>query len=358
MRLAFVHSVSEWNGRARVFAIVARALAERGHECWFLAPAGSEAAMQAVERGVRTLALPPGEGSWRMSRALRSLLLPDFVDALFVHDDVEQLAATLAARSARRGMVVRRIGAGETLEQGWIGRRAESMSSTRYLYTTESPPSALAAPSGTLTGARAELGVAIPPLVVGTVRFPSEATALVLVATRQSLRRATNVVRCAALLAQRHQSLRLRVIGSVAYEQDIKLLAAALGIGRRVDWLGFVEDEAAYHGVAAGWVIADGDDAALGALTLMAHGIPVLSERTTVAARYISHGIHGILMANLDPALMAAETAVLLADGEVRTAMGTAARHRVEREFPQREMLAGFELAARSARERTPAARA
>lgn len=353
MRLVFVRMTPAWDGQARVFAHVARALGERGHECWLMAPAGSEVAIQAVERGVKVLALPQGKGAWRTSRVMRSLLPADFADAVFVHDDAEHLAAALAVRSAGRGIVVRRVGAGESLALGWRGTRAEQLAATRYLYTTDSPPSSLAAKSGTLPGVRAELGVVIPPLIVGGLDARGgEVTALACVATRRSLRRATNVVRAAAMLAQRHQALRLRVIGSVAYEQDLKLLAAALGIGRRVDWLGFTDDASVYTGVAAGWVVADGDDAALGVLELMAHGIPVLAERTGIGARYVSHGIHGALMATLDPALMAAETATMLADADTRMAMGAAARLRIEREFSHREMLAGFELAARGARDR------
>mgnify|MGYP000334828836 CR=1 FL=1 len=176
---------------------------------------------------------------------------------------------------------------------------------------------------------------------------------LACVATRASLRRATNVVRAAALLAQRHTTLRLRVIGSVAFDEEMKLLAAALGIARRVEWVGHPLDwQAAMRDVAAGWVVADGDDAALGALDLMAHGVAVLAERTSVAARYVNHGIQGTLMATLDPPLMAAETAILLSDRGRRSAMGAAGRARVEREFPMRDMLSAFEHSARSARER------
>ena len=84
----------------------------------------------------------------------------------------------------------------------------------------------------------------------------------------------------------------------------------------------------------------------------MAHGVAVLAERTSIAARYVNHGIQGTLMATLDPPLMAAETAVLLADRSRRSVMGAAGRARVEREFPFRDMLSAFEQAARSARER------
>ncbi|MBC7894059.1 MAG: glycosyltransferase, partial [Cytophagaceae bacterium] len=108
----------------------------------------------------------------------------------------------------------------------------------------------------------------------------------------------------------------------------------------------------ALAGASAGWVIADGDDAGLGVLQLMAHGVVPLAEKTPVAMRYVTPGVHGILMTSLDPAEMAAETTVLLADRERRGTMGAAGRARVEREFTLRDMLAGFEHAARVTRDR------
>ena len=351
MRALFLHGNGAWDGRARVFATVAGALAARGHDTWFAAPAGSEAAIQAVGRGANVLGLAERRGARGDAKRLREVLPPEFVDVVFVHDDVEQLAAALAIRSAKRGSVVRRIAAGGKIDLTWRGRRAERITPTRYLYTSESPPSGHAAPSGTPTPLRAELGVELPYSANG-VETTSPAV-LVCIATRESLRRATNVVRAAALLAQRHRSLTLRVIGSVAEDGDLKLLAAALGLGRRVEWLGHPADlSAALHGATAGWVVADGDDVALGVLDLMVHGVAVLAERTTIAARYVSHGIHGTLMAHLDPALMAAETAMLLGDADRRAAMGAAGRLRVEREFSMRDMLAGFELAVRASRQR------
>lgn len=369
MRALFVSTATAWEGGARVFATVARALAERGHDTWFAAPAGCEAATQAVARGTQVIALPARRSARGDAKRMRDQLPRDFVDVVFVHDDREQLAATFAIRGAKRGGVVRRMAAGGALELTWRGRRAERLLPARHLYTSETPPTGHAAPSGTLTPMRAELGVDVETGARaddGRQRFENGHVAvahateppivLALVATRASLRRATNVVRAAALLAQRHTSLRLRVIGSVAADEELKLLAAALGIARRVEWVGHPPDmTAALRDVAAGWVVADGDDAALGALDLMARGVAVLAERTSVAARYVNHGIQGTLMATLDPPLMAAETAVLLSDKLRRAAMGAAGRARVEREFPFRDMLAAFEHAARSTRERSTA---
>lgn len=358
MRALFMHGGTAWGGGARVFATVARALAERGHDTWFAIPSGSEVAREAVARGVTVVALPERRHALGDAKRLRDQLPRDFADVVFVHDDREHLAAALAVRGAKRGGVARRIAAGERLSLSWRGRRAQALVPTRYLYTSESPPAGHAAPSGALTPMRAELGVEeVPPGAAAPdgmrVADLGDTPVLACIATRASLRRATNVVRAASLLAQRHAGLRLRVIGSVAHDEELKLLAAALGIARRVDWLGHPRDLTdALHGVLAGWVVADGDDAALGALDLMAHGVAVLAERGSIAARYVSHGIQGTLMASLDPPLMAAETAILLADRERCQAMGAAGRARTEREFPFRDMLAAFEHALRSSRER------
>ena len=365
MRALFLSSGAAWEGGVRIFSSVARGLAERGHDTWLAAPAGSEAATQAVQRGVKVIALAVGAGAWSTARRLRKELPRDFVDAVFVHDAREQLAATIAVRRAGRGGIVRRIAAGEQLASTWRGRRAEQVVPVRYLYTSESPPTGHAAPSGSLSPMRAELGVELGAVTTHDAQNGAAGDAthqganvplapvLVCIATRASLRRATNVVRAAALLAQRHAGLRLRILGSVAADEELKLLAAALGIAKRVEWVGHTRDlGTALGGAAAGWVIADGDDAALGALHLMAHGVAVLAERTSVAARYVNHGIQGTLMAALDPPLMAAETAMLLSDRVRRIAMGAAGRARVEREFPYRDMLSAFEMALRATRDR------
>ncbi|MFN8666565.1 MAG: glycosyltransferase [Gemmatimonadaceae bacterium] len=380
MRALFLSGATAYEGSARIFETVARALGARGYETWFAAPAESEAARAAAERGARVVLIPARRSARADARALREQLPRDFVDVVFTDDDRVQLAAAVAVRGAKRGGIVRRIPAGASLAQGWRGRRAERLVPARHLYTSESPPTGYAAPSGTLSPMRAELGAEVMSAgaEAGSATAGSNGAApsdvareatrdalrdapgtstppvtLACVATRASLRRATNVVRAAALLAQRHTTLRLRVIGSVAHDEEMKLLAAALGIARRVEWVGYPLDwQGALRDVAAGWVVADGDDAALGALDLMAHGVAVLAERTSVAARYVSHGIQGTLMATLDPPLMAAETAILLSDRARRSAMGAAGRARVEREFPLRDMLSAFEHAARSARER------
>lgn len=351
MRLVFLSDEGSWAGPTRVFATVAHALAARGHETTIAAPAGSDMWRVASQSRARPMALGeaprrPGVGDYL------AVLEEQGADTAFVHTDREHLLAAKALRKRGRGALVRRVGAGETLVESRMRRQAEKAWPTRYLYTTETPPSGHAAPSGTLSPARAELGVALPSEAAR--RAHDGYAVIACLATREAVRRATNVVRAVALMAQQHPGLRLRVFGTAAADPDLQVLASALGLARRVEWLTHRRQVAgALDGASAGWVIGDGDDAALGVLHLMAHGLVPLAERTSVAARYVTHGIHGVLMASLDPAAMAAETTVLLADPNRRATMGDAGRARVEREFMLRDMVAGFEAAARPTRERT-----
>lgn len=351
MHLLFVHSGREWTARARVFTAVATGLAERGYTTAFAAPEGSDAARLAAQVGATVAALAPDRGTLRDSRRLREILAAQPADAVFVHSDHEHLVAAMALRKARNVALVRRLGAGEPTDQSIRTRRAEKLMPVRYMYTSENPPTGQAAPSGMPSPMRVELGVEIPEDVPPS---PEDGyTLLACIASREALRRATHVIRATAYLAQRHPALRLRVIGSAAADPDLQVLASALGIGRRVEWVPHVADPAsALIGVTAGWVIADGDDAVLGVLNVMASGIVALTEQSSIAAKYVSHGIHGVLLGNLEPSEMAAETTVLLANAERREAMGASARTRVRREFSLRQMLAGFESVARASRDR------
>ncbi|MBL8961643.1 MAG: glycosyltransferase [Gemmatimonadetes bacterium] len=349
MRLLFVHAAMGWSGPARVLATVAHALASRGHETAVASPDGSAMARLVTRSAARPFAL----GAERRARAdaarLREIIEEHHSDTVFVHAEGEHLMAAQALRKVGRGALVRRIGAGGTLEVTPRTLRAERWWPTRYLYTSEAPPAA-ATRSGLPAAVRVELGVEVPEEAAPPVRDPYAVVACI--AASEAIRRATQVVRAVAMLAQRHSQLRLRVIGSAAADPDLHVLATALGLAGRVEW--YPQGSRAVDvldGVSAGWVVADGDDAALGVLHLMAHGIVPLAERTPVTARYLTDGIHGVLLSSLHPPTMAAETTVLLADAPRRATMGGAGRARVEREFQLREMLAGFEGAARASRD-------
>lgn len=347
MRLLFVHAAGSWTGASRVFATVAHALAARGHETAVAAPDGSAMARIVPRSAAKLFTLPTERRARADAAQVREVIEEHRSETVFVHSEAEHVMAAQALKKVGRGALVRRIGAGGVLEVTARTLRAEAAWPTRYLYTSEAP-TASASRAGLPAAVRVELGVELPEVPPPPARDPYAVVACI--AASEAIRRATQVVRAVALLAERHTQLRLRVIGSVAADPDLHVLATALGLAGRVDW--FPQGSRAVDvldGVGAGWVVADGDDAGLGVLHLMAHGIVPLAERTPVTARYLTDGIHGVLMSSLHPPTMAAETTVLLADAPRRATMGSAGRARVEREFQLREMLAGFEGAARNA---------
>lgn len=130
--------------------------------------------------------------------------------------------------------------------------------------------------------------------------------------------------------------------------------AAALGIGRQISHLGERDDDLAVLRAAdLGWVVASDDAAAFGALDFMAMRIPVLTDRDTIAARYVADGITGMLLSPGDTPATAAIVAALLGRPDQRTAMGSAGRSRVAREYTETAMVDALQRAADVARDRT-----
>lgn len=131
--------------------------------------------------------------------------------------------------------------------------------------------------------------------------------------------------------------------------------AAALRVLNLVSFLGERDDEIRLMKDAhLGWVVAEADTAAYGLLDLMALGIPAVASDGGIAQRYIAHGISGALYPPDDSASTAAAVAGLLVSDEQREAMGKASRARVAREFPESQMIEGFDRAANIARNKSP----
>jgi len=159
--------------------------------------------------------------------------------------------------------------------------------------------------------------------------------------------KAATAIRTVAMLAPRHPDLQLVITGEGGYEDDLRMQAAALGILHLVSFLGDRTDELhVMRGASLGWVVADSDTAAYGILDCMSLGVPVLGGDGTVAERYVLSDITGVLVPTDDAYLTAASVAELLTNERQRTMMGEAARARVVREFPESEMVDGFERAA------------
>jgi glycosyltransferase involved in cell wall biosynthesis len=369
VRILFLHVATEWSGTARALGVAARGLAARGHNVTFLAAphssveqAASRMAAVASKIGggdpvarsdVAPFEVMPFSGggtslgcAWR----LRHLFRRWDADAVVVHTDREHLIAALACRFGGRGKVLRRTPASTTLMPGLQAKFAGWLTDTVYLFASEADRRA----SGIAKAAKA----AIAPLGVDVSRYPDRTVAtteprlediryIICVYDPTSRGRAATAIRTVSMLAPRHPYLRLIIFGPGSDSEDLRMQAAALEVMHLVSFLGERDDHLTLmRDAELGWVVAEGDTAAYGILDLMALGVPVIAAEGGVAETYVANLISGALIPPEDAATTAAIVVTLLSTEEQRKAMGSAARVRAGREFPEAAMIEGFERAA------------
>jgi glycosyltransferase involved in cell wall biosynthesis len=165
--------------------------------------------------------------------------------------------------------------------------------------------------------------------------------------------RIATVFRTLALLAPRHLNMHLVVFGPGSLDEDLRMHAAALGVGSSVTFLGEPEDDhAVLRAADVGWVAAGSDAAAMACLDCMALRVPVIAERSPLTQHYVADGITGLLLSAGDPSRTASDVAEFLAIAERRVAMGNAGRTRVQRDFSETAMIDAFERAVNAAGDR------
>jgi glycosyltransferase involved in cell wall biosynthesis len=358
VRTLFYYTSKSWSGSARAFAVAARGLATRGEPVTVACCADTTAEQSFAREGLEVVALPP-DGSvtgdaWRLRKVLRE----KFVEVVFLHTEREHLIASSAMRMAERGAVIRRIPAGLSTSGGRTssGMFAGKMASSRLLFTTEEDR---ARALGTDRGFVAPLGVDVSR--VDGIRAASRTslgldmdTQLIVCVTAGDARiRTATALRTLALLADRHQNLRLALAGPGADQEDVHMHAAALGVTQLVHFLGERDDLPNVLAAAdVGWVAAEGDDGAFACLDFMAARVPVISERSPLVAHYVPDGIAGVLLPPAEPSDTAAAVASFLAHDEQREVMGRAGRTRAQRDFSEQAMIEGFAAAAAAAGDR------
>ncbi|MFN2637529.1 MAG: glycosyltransferase family 4 protein [Gemmatimonadaceae bacterium] len=303
------------------------------------------------------------------ARRLKRLFRRWDADAIFVTTDREHLIAALACRMGRSGSVVRWTPSGTRLEMGLGGRWAARLAKTAYLFASENDRRAADLPKNSLESAIAEIGIDVsnyptngakpdaPAREGDSATDATEAEPLkyiVCVYDPTSRGRAATAIRTISMLSPRHPNLRLIIVGPGSDDEDLRMQAAALRVLHLVSFLGERDDEInLMQDAHLGWVVADADTAVYGILDLMALGIPTIASEEGIAQRYIAHGISGALYPPDDSASTAAAVAGMLLSEEARETMGKAARARVAREFPEAQMIEGFDRAANIARTRS-----
>jgi glycosyltransferase involved in cell wall biosynthesis len=379
VHVLFLHAAREWSGTARLFARAARGISERGAKVTLLVAPDSNVHMAVSPRRdpgqPRHTPIPEPfeiipfstEGLFfSAARRLRKIFRRWDADAIFVTTDHEHLIAATACRMSGNGSVVRWTPAGQKLEMGLLGRWAGRLARTSYLFASETDRRAGSIPKNAIESSVAEIGVDVSsyptngspaPAAEGDSASDQKQTEphkyIVCVYDPTSRGRAATAIRTVSMLAPRHPNLRLIIVGPGSDDEDLRMQAAALRVLHLVSFLGERDDVInLMRDAHLGWVVADADTGAYGTLDLMALGIPTVASEEGVAQRYIANGISGALYPPDDSASTAATVAGMLVSEDDREMMGKAARTRVAREFPETEMIEGFDRAANNARTR------
>jgi len=377
VHVLFLHTARDWSGTARLFARAGRGISERGAKVTLLVTPDSNVHLAVSPRRdpgqARHTPIPEPfeiipfatDGLFfSAARRLKKIFRRWDADAIFVTTDREHLIAATACWMSSNGSVVRWTPAGKKLEMGVSGRWAHRLARTSYLFASEKDRRIAIIPKNAIESAVAEIGVDVAtypsgdgkPAAAEVEPAGDQKTAeplkyIVCVYDPTSRGRAATAIRTMSMLSPRHPNLRLMIVGPGSDDEDLRMQAAALRVLHLVSFLGERDDVVSLMQDAhLGWVVADADTGVYGILDLMALGIPTVASEDGVAQRYIANGISGTLYPPDDSASTAAAVAGMLNKEDARETMGKAARTRVAREFPETQMIEGFDRAANNAR--------
>jgi glycosyltransferase involved in cell wall biosynthesis len=338
----------------------ARGLVSRGHPVVIACCVGSAVEATAQAEGIETVAVDaesstPG-GAWD----LRKTLAEKFIEVAIVTNERDQLVVASAMRLASRGSVLRRLEPFEKFEIQRAGRLALKFATAGLIVSTDREIKEGGVPGWTIPMLVAPIGIdvstyeEIEPAGRRDVGAPTRGTLIVCHYDPSGRYRLGVVFRTLALLAERHPNIHIAVVGPGSQDDELRLHAAALGVGPVVSFLGPRIDELRVMRAAeAGWVVSSGDAGALACLDFAALRVPVIAERSPLTQHYVAGGITGLLLAPGDASYTASTVAAFLSGKDSHAAMGNAGRTRVQRDFPESAMIDGFENAVNTAGDRT-----
>lgn len=360
MRVLFYSGDKRWTGTARVALVAARGLAARGHHVTVACCAESRLEAEAAAAELDVIEIDASATTVGGAFDLRKVLAERFIEVAIVETERDQLILSSAMRFAERGAVLRRVPSSEPLGIHRSGRLALRLATAGVIVSTEREQRDLKAPGFKIPTCVVPLGVdatsydAVEPISRAKIGAPSPGVVIACCYDPSGRQRMGAVFRALALLAPRHGNVHVVVFGRGSDDDELKMHAAALGVGAIITFLGEREDERALmRGANAGWVVAGSDTGALACLDFMALRVPVIAERTWMTQHYVADGITGVLLAAGDASYTASAVAAFLTAEDRRIAMGNAARLRVQREFTETAMLDGFERAVNAAGDRS-----
>jgi glycosyltransferase involved in cell wall biosynthesis len=352
MRALFYFSDNAWSGCARFLLAAASELRARGVETTIACCAetrlgtwGAEAGIDVVE--INGQASTPG-GAWD----LRAILKERGVEVAMVTTQRDQLLTSSAKLFGGRIPVLRRIPPFGRVDLTRGGKLALKMASTGLVFTTEKEAKEARDPGWTIASAVVPLGVETAsydeaqPVARAEVDAPNEGILIACPYERSGRNRIATLFRTLSLLVPRHRDMHAVVFGPGSLDDELRLHAAALGVGSALTFLGDIEAPLPVMRAAnVVWSVADGDAGAYACLDAMGLRLPVIAERTVLYQHYVADGITGLLLSPTDPATTASNVAAFIADADKCRSMGNAGRGRAQRDFPESAMVTALEQA-------------
>ena len=162
-----------------------------------------------------------------------------------------------------------------------------------------------------------------------------------------------DLIAALALLYQRGITFRCIVAGTgdADYVRALRNRAAALGIGDRLVWRGFVGDVAAVLSELDTCVVPSRVEESFGMVAVEAglSGVPVVATRRGGLPEIVQDGDTGFLVEAENPGELAERLERLASNGSLRKRLGNAARERMLAHFTADRMVAQVEAACRDA---------
>jgi len=354
-----IDSGPDWGGGQVQSLGLAVALAHRGEETWFVAQPGSELDSRLRDSYLRWETMPlrglPGLRSVRHLARRLTELQPDIVH---VHESASHVVAGLAARMAARAGALpcaptvaghREAGDGKAraggpriiatrrtaapLRRSWLGRAKYLLWCDRLICVSEAIRTRCLA-----AGLPESLLTVIPDFVdcrhfdsgVGQELAPGTDSPTLLTIGRLTASKGHRVLlRAMREVVRRMPGARLLICGTGMDEAALRRQAHALGLGDRVEFLGFAPDVRRVLAQADVFVMPSlSEGLGVAVLEAMAMAKPVVSSDAGGLPESVIDGETGLVVAAGDAGALAEALLDLLTDPARATKMGQAGRER------------------------------
>jgi glycosyltransferase involved in cell wall biosynthesis len=150
-------------------------------------------------------------------------------------------------------------------------------------------------------------------------------------------------------LSGRHPHIRAAILGDGPLRGDLERLAASLGIGEQVDFLGFHQDTERYYNRARVFVLtsaAEGLSVAM--MEAMGCGLPAVVPAVGDHADVVQNGVTGYLISAGEPAAFVAALESLIGNEDLRRSLGENARAQILQGYTVEDGTRGWRAALRN----------